>query len=1487
MSSTSGASGQPVLFMRGSAIEQVTDLSIPGPLGGWTHERTYDSLLNTASNLNQNYNIQGNRWMGGPQSMYLLKVYDSSSVLVGVDLYTSASSKQPFPLNSNGTFTGPADLRATLTKTVSPRFVTYTLTFPDTGVVYLFREAAPAGPCWGIGTSPDNYVRLVERTNLSYIAKGLAGETYTYSNGRVATVVTATPQSYYIQYTYTTVGSLDNKLHKVQVFDSTGINLIAETEYTYVSNNSYSALGGFGALIQVRVSKLMDDGQWDHKYTQYRYHLSMGFQGMNHQLKFILEPDAVERIMTNNTGINTPEDILLKGDSAVLSSGNSVVSYASRSFIYYTSNLTTNGNVTTTWGSENLQTKYGGSERAELASGDTSAYFGRVQSESVHTGCLSCGGSSSGGKKMTYYYLLVNSESTTDPNVVVYMTIEDTQDAGGTKLYRTIYGLNNKGVELRRVVIEDPMAATLNTVCTSKKFNAQSLVVENRSAESHSLVTTNALIAQFLNPLNPSTGSWANDTATLESSKGKILLTEYDSVHGKPSALRTKLGAGGMSYYLQAADYNASGKITADYVYPTQTTNRAATDRVAATYAYTYWDTAQRVIKTQTTTGPTVPTAQNGPNTAPVSKIYYDEKGNLRWSINSLGVVTYYGYDAYHNKQTLTVRDVNTATLPAIITTNTNNIVAWTGAVPFVRSSSLPTALNQTSVSILNTKGYSTATINPSNITSYTVRGAGKTMHFPAWDTTTQKPLLPISVTEVNAADEPVSVYQLPPTAVTVASGKPTGINAGATKNSWTCYTYDPKSGALQHVDHYHTIPASGTGSLGANYNRTTFIYDPQGRQSATAQYAQAGKWQVDAQRFDWRDRTIETRRVAAMNPPSYTDLLNDAWINLVSKTTYDGDRVAKQLAYFDTGANDYTGVNYKYDAWGQIRAAESFAKVGSTETPYGPYTVNDYDWRGNIIASADFETAPNWTTVLSTANFAAATATNRRSLTKSSIDNLGAVFKTETFEVASNGTAGNSATDNYYSDILGRTIAAEQTNHPRNETDYDALGRQIRTRVKVSTAVIAQTETDYDIAGNVIGQHSLDLNAGEVNGITSSSTNYTRRSVYAWYDNAGRQTAEADYGSGGTNWSYYAKPARPSSAPASSSASLLLTKTAYNATTGRLETTTDPAGRNSRTTYNALGQITNQWQNYINGSSTAADQDVETRFTYDGLGSILTMTAVNTTGNQVTKYLYENAIDASLQTNAIYPDSTDTTSSGTDQVKTAYYLDGNVKTITDQNGTLRTFTYDNQRRLTADTVTTLGTNVDGTVRKIGRTYAWNGALASVVSYNASNAILDEIKYEYNANQKLYRLYQSHSGAVNVSTTPYIQYTYSGIADGFRTAAMKYPSGKTLTYGYNARQQLTTIADAGTTLATYVPMGSGNTMQTTYNQPAISLTHANGGIDRFGRIVDHAWKKSTTDLVRIQHGYDYASNRNYRKDMVSTTNSELYGYDGVNQVKSL
>jgi len=60
------------------------------------------------------------------------------------------------------------------------------------------------------------------------------------------------------------------------------------------------------------------------------------------------------------------------------------------------------------------------------------------------------------------------------------------------------------------------------------------------------------------------------------------------------------------------------------------------------------------------------------------------------------------------------------------------------------------------------------------------------------------------------------------------------------------------------------------------------------------------------------------------------------------------------------------------------------------------------------------------------------------------------------------------------------------------------------------------------------------------------------------------------------------------------------------------------------------------------------------------------------------------------------------------------------------------------------------------------------------------------------------------------------------------------------------------------------------------------------GLDRFGRVVDQRWIKTSgpTTTDRFQYGYDRDSNRTYRDNLVNTAFGEVYTTDGLNQVAS-
>jgi hypothetical protein len=76
----------------------------------------------------------------------------------------------------------------------------------------------------------------------------------------------------------------------------------------------------------------------------------------------------------------------------------------------------------------------------------------------------------------------------------------------------------------------------------------------------------------------------------------------------------------------------------------------------------------------------------------------------------------------------------------------------------------------------------------------------------------------------------------------------------------------------------------------------------------------------------------------------------------------------------------------------------------------------------------------------------------------------------------------------------------------------------------------------------------------------------------------------------------------------------------------------------------------------------------------------------------------------------------------------------GQVRTMTDQNGNVHTYSHDVLGRMTADAVTTLGTGVDGTVRRQEVRYNTQGQADQFTKYNAasSGSVVNQVQREFN-----------------------------------------------------------------------------------------------------------------------------------------------------------
>src|SRR5262245_58914004 len=70
-----------------------------------------------------------------------------------------------------------------------------------------------------------------------------------------------------------------------------------------------------------------------------------------------------------------------------------------------------------------------------------------------------------------------------------------------------------------------------------------------------------------------------------------------------------------------------------------------------------------------------------------------------------------------------------------------------------------------------------------------------------------------------------------------------------------------------------------------------------------------------------------------------------------------------------------------------------------------------------------------------------------------------------------------------------------------------------------------------------------------------------------------------------------------------------------------------------------------------------------------------------------------------------------------------------------------------------------------------------------------ASKIVNQVQRTFNGLGQMTKEYQSHSGAVNTSTTPNVQYAYSGMSGGAnhsRIVSMTYPNGKVLNFNYNS-----------------------------------------------------------------------------------------------------
>jgi uncharacterized delta-60 repeat protein/RHS repeat-associated protein len=398
---------------------------------------------------------------------------------------------------------------------------------------------------------------------------------------------------------------------------------------------------------------------------------------------------------------------------------------------------------------------------------------------------------------------------------------------------------------------------------------------------------------------------------------------------------------------------------------------------------------------------------------------------------------------------------------------------------------------------------------------------------------------------------------------------------------------------------------------------------------------------------------------------------------------------------------------------------------------------------------------------------------------------------------------------------------------------------------------------------------------------------------------------------------------------------------TSISGQSGALSRTTDPRGLVTLNDVDRAGRTIRTVEGYTDGGASSADDRI-TQYTYDGSNHVLTLKAVLPGANvfQETKYLYAATTSGGSYVNSNdiltaiwYPRKEDSApgagdaGQATSTEEEAYTVNalGEITSKTDRNSSIHDYSYDVLGRLRDDTVSYLGSGVDGNVRLLRCTYNSQGLLENATSYGttAAGSLRNDVLREYNGFGQITKEYQDHSGsAVNTSTSPRVEYTYtapSSSTNHARLSKITYPNNRIVRYEYNSGlddsiSRISFLADdssgeVGTSLEEYTYLGAGTVVKRNRPEPGTSLSYIGassgasdsgdwyGGFDRFGRVIDQKWASSSTDLDRFKYGYDQDSNVLYKDNTITDSLSgasemdELYhangssaGYDKLNRL---
>jgi RHS repeat-associated protein len=609
---------------------------------------------------------------------------------------------------------------------------------------------------------------------------------------------------------------------------------------------------------------------------------------------------------------------------------------------------------------------------------------------------------------------------------------------------------------------------------------------------------------------------------------------------------------------------------------------------------------------------------------------------------------------------------------------------------------------------------------------------------------------------------------------------------------------------------------------------------------------------------------------------------------------------------------------------------------VIATLSPGGLVTKDSYDGAGRVVVESTTDGAGG-TSYAAAGTVASDTVLDQIAFT---YDNEGNVLETvarQRFDSATGTgalgtpTSGIGARVSYtgaYYDLAGRLIASVDvgTNGGTAWTMPTSVPSSSNTVLVTSTSYSTDAVQDVTLMGGPTGgTFTLSFGGQTTSAIAYNASAATVQSALAALSSIGSGNVAVITPPGGSGWevrftgtlanSYQvALTGNGGGLTGGTAPSVSVSTVSYGGDAGDAAQVTDPAGHVMRTYTDAEGRPVRTVENFTDGVVTSSSNKT-TGYTYNSAGTTSLTAYLTGGGGQTTAYVYgvSQTTGSAIDSNDIvgktqYPDPTTGAPSSSQQEATTVNALGQTLTYTDRNGTVHTYTYDVLGRVVSDAVTTLGSGVDGGVRRIQTAYDGLGNPYLVTSYDSASGgnIVNQVERVYNGLDQLTAEYQAQSGAVNTSTTPAVRYGYSEMAGGAnnsRLTSMTYPDGYVVTYNYSSGlnstiSRLSSLSDSSGTLESYKYLGLDTVVerdhpQTNVNLTYISLTGTTGdagdqyvGLDRFGRVVAQLWYNTSTGSATDEflYGYDQVGNRTAVTNGLNGAFSQGYNYDGLYQL---